>query len=118
MTPAALRDAKFAGDGDGLAIGVAGQELLVRYGQRRDGIELDALRNFLRYRLRFGFNAGQQNAGAKDPGAMAVPIPVRIASPDCCLPATALVANRTSGWVAVKPDPSPSPHPARCGRDG
>jgi hypothetical protein len=24
--PAALRDAKFAGDGDGLAIGVAGQE--------------------------------------------------------------------------------------------
>jgi hypothetical protein len=83
--PAALRDAKFAGDGDGLAIGVAGQELLVRYGQRRDGIELGPLRNFLRYRLCFGFNAGEQNAGAKDPGRYGCTIPVRIASPDCCL---------------------------------
>src|SRR5712691_9445736 len=30
--PRALRDAKFAGDSDGFAIGIAGQELLVGYG--------------------------------------------------------------------------------------
>jgi hypothetical protein len=36
-TAAVLRDAKFAGHGDRLAVGIAGQELLVGNGQRRDG---------------------------------------------------------------------------------
>ncbi len=66
--PRALRDAKFAGDGDGFAIGIAGQELLVGYGQRPDGMDLDPRRDFLRHRLRVGFNPCQQDGGAKNPG--------------------------------------------------
>ena len=65
---AALRDAEFAGDGDRLAVGVAGQELLVRDGQRRDRVEFDPGRDFLRHRLRDGFDARQQNDGAENPG--------------------------------------------------
>ena len=38
----ALRDAKFAGDRDRLAVGIAGQELLVGEGERRDRVDLDA----------------------------------------------------------------------------
>jgi len=43
----ALSDPKLAGDGRSVAVGVAGQELLVRQGQRRDGMKLDPRRDLL-----------------------------------------------------------------------
>src|SRR4029079_2297417 len=61
-------DAEFTGDGDLLAVGVAGQELLVGNRQRRDRVDLDARRDLLRDRLRIGLDTGHQNGGAKDRG--------------------------------------------------
>ena len=53
-----LRDAEFAGDGDLLAVGIAGEELLVGNRQRRDRVDFGACRDVLRHRLRTGFDAG------------------------------------------------------------
>ena len=57
---AALRDAEFAGHRDLLAVGVAGEELLVGNRQRRDRVDFGACRDVLRHRLRRCFDAGDQ----------------------------------------------------------
>ena len=64
----ALRDAEFAGHGDRRAVGVAGQELLVRNRQRGDGVDLDPGGDLLRDRLRIGLDAGEQYSGTEDRG--------------------------------------------------
>ncbi len=63
-----LRDAEFTGDGDGLSVGVSGQELLVGDGERGDGVDLDPCRDLLRHRLGAGFARRPQKAGAENPG--------------------------------------------------
>jgi len=47
-----LGDAKLAGNGHGLAVRIAREELLVGQGQRGDGMKLDACRDLLCVRLR------------------------------------------------------------------